>query len=75
MNWADPAGFISPAPEGVVFMGGIQELPALEGKPNSSVGYFEAHLKPGTYAFISEVPDPTGKNMLQVFNVPSASGN
>ena len=70
MNWADPNAFKTPAPQGVEFLGGMQELPALEGKPTSAVGYFEAHLKPGTYAFIAEVPDPMGKNMFKVFTVP-----
>lgn len=73
MNWSDPNGFKTPAPEGVEFLGGMQDLPALEGQPNSHVGYFDAHLKPGTYAFIAEVPDPMSKNMFKVFTVPSAA--
>lgn len=72
MNWSDPNAFKTPAPQGVEFLGGMQDLPAIEGKPNSRVGYFEAHLKPGTYAFIAEVPDPMGKNMFRIFTVPSA---
>jgi hypothetical protein len=70
MNWADPNAFKTPAPEGVEFLGGMQDLPALEGQPNSHVGYFDAHLKPGIYAFIAEVPDPMSKNMFRVFTVP-----
>lgn len=70
MNWADPNAFKTPAPKGVEFLGGMQDLPAMEGKPYSHVGYFDAHLKPGTYAFIAEVPDPFSKNMFRVFNVP-----
>lgn len=70
MNWSDPTAFMTPAPEGVEFLGGMQDLPALEDKPNSHVGYFDAHLKPGTYAFIAEVPDPMSKNMFKVFTVP-----
>ncbi len=72
MNWSDPNAFKTPAPEGVEFLGGIQDLPAIEGKPNSRVGYFEAHLKPGTYAFIAEVPDPMSMNMFRIFTVPSS---
>ena len=71
MNWSDPSAFKTPAPQGVEFLGGMQDLPAIEGKPNSRVGYFEAHLKPGTYAFIAEVPDPMSKNMFRIFTVPS----
>lgn len=70
MNWSDPNAFKTPAPEGVEFLGGMQDLPAIEGNPNSRVGYFEAHLKPGTYAFIAEVPDPMSKNMFKIFTVP-----
>ncbi|WP_156877280.1 hypothetical protein [Salinimicrobium terrae] len=72
MNWSDPNAFKTPAPEGVEFLGGMQDLPALEGKEESHVGYFDAHLKPGTYAFIAEVPDPMSKGMFEVFTVPSA---
>lgn len=64
MNWSDPDQFKTPAPEGVEFLGGMQELPAGE------TGYFTAILKPGSYAFISEVPDPMGKNMFKMFEVP-----
>lgn len=73
MNWSNPDAFKTPAPGGVEFLGGMQDLPALEGQPNSRVGYFEAHLKPGTYAFIAEVPDPMSKNMFKIFTVPSAA--
>lgn len=72
MNWADPNAFKTPAPEGVEFLGGMQDLPAVEGKYESHVGYFDAHLKPGTYAFIAEVPDPMSKGMFEVFTVPSS---
>ncbi|MBZ9730037.1 hypothetical protein LB467_10100 [Salegentibacter sp. JZCK2] len=72
MNWSDPNAFKTPAPEGVEFLGGMQDLPVLDEIPNSNVGYFAAHLKPGTYAFIAEVPDPMSKGMLKVFTVPSS---
>lgn len=70
MNWSDPNAFKTPTPTGVEFLGGMQDLPALDGKPNSHVGYFDAHLKPGTYAFIAEVPNPMSKGMFKVFTVP-----
>lgn len=61
MNWADPAGLISPAPEGFTFIGGVNDLPA------GSTGYFEVDLEPGNYAFISEVPNALKKNLLKTF--------
>jgi hypothetical protein len=64
MNWADPSQFKTPAPEGVEFLGGMQELPA------EGTGYFSAKLTPGTYALISEVPDPESKNMFKIFEIP-----
>ncbi|MFV8225492.1 hypothetical protein [Christiangramia aquimixticola] len=64
MNWMDPDQFKTPAPDGVEFMGGMQEL------PHSQKGYFSVNLTPGTYAWISEVPDPRSKNMLKTFTVP-----
>jgi len=67
----DPDPFKTPAPQGVDFLGGMEDLPAVEGKYESHMGYFDAHLKPGTYAFIAEVPDPISKNMFKVFTVPS----
>lgn len=73
MNWSDPNAFKNPVPSGVEFLGGMQELPSLSGEYTSKVGYFDAHLKPGTYAFIAEVPDPMSKNMFKVFTVPSAA--
>ncbi|MCG2461584.1 hypothetical protein K8352_12560 [Flavobacteriaceae bacterium F89] len=63
MNWSDPNAFKTPAPTGVTFLGGIQEMPA------GSTGYFKEDLSPGNYALISEVPNPRGKNMLVKFLV------
>lgn len=61
MNWANPKGLIEPAPNGVTFMGGVNDLPA------GNVGYFSATLEPGSYALISEVPEASRKNMLKTF--------
>ena len=63
MNWSDPKGLITPAPAGVTFLGGINEMPA------GSTGYFSVSLSPGNYAFISEVPSPAEKNMLIPFRI------
>lgn len=63
MNWADPKGLISPEPEGVTFLGGVNDSPA------GSIGYFKVDLEPGNYAFISEVPNTVKKGMLKTFTV------
>lgn len=57
-------GLVTPAPDNMIFMGGSQNMPA------GSTAYFEAKLKPGNYAFFSEVPMPQGKGMLKEFTVP-----
>lgn len=69
MNWSDPKGLITPAPEGVTFLGGVNDMPA------GAVGYFTANLEPGSYALISEVPDPGGKGMLFPFTVKAVTGD
>lgn len=61
LNWADPKGLISPAPEGFTFLGGVNDMPA------GSTGYFEAELDPGNYAFVSEVPGSLKKNLFKTF--------
>jgi hypothetical protein len=63
MNWADPKGLITPSPDGITFLGGVNDMPA------GSTGYFEINLEPGNYAFVSEVPNASGKNMLKTFTV------
>lgn len=63
MNWATPTGLMTPAPEGVTFMGGTNESPA------GSVQYFTVDLQPGNYALISEVPNASEKNMFVEFTV------
>lgn len=63
MNWTDPKGLITPAPEGVTFLGGVNDSPA------GSVGYFKVDLEPGIYALVSEVPNTIEKGMLKTFTV------
>lgn len=63
MDWSDPNGLITPVPNGVTFLGGVNDMPA------ESTGYFHADLKPGKYAFISEVPKANSKNLLKTFEV------
>jgi len=63
MNWVDPKGLISPPPVGVIFLGGVNDMPA------GGTGYIHADLEPGNYAFVSEVPNSLSKNMLKTFTV------
>lgn len=63
MNWSTPFGLKTPVPNGVAFLGGVNE------SPKGSTGYFKATLSPGKYAFISEVPNSKSKGMLKVFTV------
>ena len=64
MNWAAPDGLMSSTlPEGFTFLGGVNDAPA------GTTQYFEAVLTPGSYAFISEVPNAAEKGMLQPFEV------
>jgi uncharacterized cupredoxin-like copper-binding protein len=63
MNWSDPKGLISPAPQGVTFLGGVNDCPA------GSVGYFKVNLDAGKYALISEVPSALKKGMLKTFTI------
>ena len=63
MNWADPKGLITPAPEGFTFLGGVNDLPA------GSKGYFTVDLSPGNYVLISEVPSAREKKLLTTFTI------
>ncbi len=63
MNWTDPKGLQTPAPKGFKFLGAMQEMAA------GKTGYFTADLRTGTYALISEVPDPKSKGLLKTFSV------
>lgn len=63
MNWVDPKGLIEPAPDGVTFLGGVNDMPA------GGKGYFTADLEAGQYALISEVPKASKKNMLKTFMI------
>ncbi|MDF0709017.1 hypothetical protein [Flagellimonas okinawensis] len=63
MNWMDPRGLRSPAPQGFTFLGGMNNLPA------DSKGFFEAELIPGNYVLISEVPAADEKSLLYKFSV------
>ncbi len=63
INWAEPKGLISPAPAGLIFLGGVNDMQA------GSTGYFTVLLEEGNYVLISEVPNADSKNMLKAFTV------
>jgi hypothetical protein len=63
MDWSNPKGLIEPAPTGITFLGGLNNMSA------GDRGYFTANLEPGRYVLISEVPNPASKNMLKTFTV------
>lgn len=63
MNWANPEGLVAQSPNGAEFIGGTMEMAA------GATTYFHATLEPGHYAWIAEVPDPSGKDMLKTFIV------
>ena len=63
INAADITAFRTPAPKGITFLGGVNDSPA------GSTGYFTVDLKPGNYAFISEVPNANEKGMLKTFTI------
>ncbi len=63
VNWADPKGLITPSPDGITFLGGVNDM------PSGSTGYFKVNLEPGDYALISEVPNASGKNLLKQFSI------
>lgn len=63
MDWSHPKGLITPVPNGVTFLGGVNDMSA------GSTGYFTVELDPGKYAFISEVPNTKEKGLLKVFEI------
>ena len=63
MDWSNPKGLIEPAPKGITFLGGVNNM--TEGQK----GFFSVNLTPGRYILISEVPNPASKNMLKTFIV------
>ena len=63
MNWADPKGLIEPAPSDVTFLGGVNDM------PTGNKAYFTAIVNKGIYGLISEVPNPSEKNLFITFEV------
>ena len=63
LNIVDFNAFRSPEPEGLLFLGGVEDLPA------GQTGYFEATLEKGNYVLISEIPNAVGRKMIKRFTV------
>ncbi len=63
INASDITAFRTPAPEGLTFLGGVEDLEAGE------TGYFKASLTKGEYVLISEIPNALGRNMYKTFSV------
>lgn len=63
MDWSHPEGLITPVPNGVTFLGGVNDMQA------GSTGYFTVDLQPGKYVLISEVPNAKEKGLLKVFEI------
>lgn len=63
LNTADFNAFRTPSPEGIKFLGGVEDLPA------GKTGYFEANLEKGTHILISEIPNAVERNMYKTFTV------
>jgi hypothetical protein len=63
LNIVDFNAFRSPEPEGLLFLGGVEDLPA------GQIGYFEATLEKGNYVLISEIPNAVNRKMIKRFTV------
>ncbi|MBR9915518.1 MAG: hypothetical protein GYB32_11945 [Algicola sp.] len=63
LNWMNPEGLRTPAPNQFVFLGGMNNCEAGE------TGYFEVDLEPGNYVLVSETPNADKKGLLKTFEV------
>ena len=63
INAEDVKAFRTPAPLGLTFLGGVQDL------PEGEMGYFKATLTPGEYVLISEIPRVLERKMYTKFTV------
>ena len=63
LNWMNPMGLRSPAPNGFTFLGGMNNL------PGGTTGYFEVDLTPGNYILVSEVPAADEKKLFYKFSI------
>jgi hypothetical protein len=63
LNIVDFKAFRTPEPEGLLFLGGVEDLPA------GKTGYFEVTLEKGSYVLISEIPNSVERKMIKPFTV------
>lgn len=63
LNTVDFYAFRTPEPEGLLFLGGVEDL------PEGETGYFEVSLEKGNYVLISEIPNAVEKKMIKPFTV------
>lgn len=63
LNTANIKAFRTPAPKGVSFLGGVEDL------PEKSKGFFKVQLDPGHYLLISEIPNCIERKMYTGFKV------
>ncbi|WP_338356232.1 hypothetical protein [Yeosuana marina] len=63
LNTVDFKAFRTPVPDGLLFLGGVEDLPA------GKTGYFEANLEKGSYVLISEIPNAVERKMIKTFSV------
>ena len=63
LNTVDFKAFRTPVPEGLWFLGGVEDL------PSGKTGYFEANLEKGSYVLISEIPNAVERKMIKAFTV------
>lgn len=63
LNTVDFKAFRTPVPEGLLFLGGVEDLPA------GKTGYFEVTLEKGNYVLISEIPNAVERKMIKPFSV------
>ena len=76
MDWMEPGGLASDGTEPGTFLGGVETIltPDLLAGTGTETGYAHVTLKPGTYAWVAEVPDPASKGLLKQFSVPAERG-
>lgn len=63
LNTIDFRAFRTPVPEGLLFLGGVEDLPA------GKTGFFEVNLEKGNYVLISEIPNAVERKMIKLFSV------
>lgn len=63
INASDINAFRTPVPNGLTFLGGVEDLEA------GATGYFKVSLKEGNYILISEIPNTIERKMFKTFKV------